>query len=475
MDSVPLAEGLFGMVVATNTSISWIQKLASVPTWEWLLILLCLVLSAIFSACETALTALARPKIEQLMDKDSARYGRLKLWLEHPNRVLTTILVGNNIVNILASAVATTIAQHIFNNQGVAIAVGVMTLIILIFGEIVPKTYAKHHATQVAHRVFPVLQISYWGFYLLTGFLVAIAAWAVRIFGGDIHRSGPFMSEEDLEYMISIGTREGVLHYEKEKLLKSVLEFDDITLREIMIPRIKIVALSVDTSRKELLEMAGDAIHSRIPVYRESMDQIVGILYLRDLFRMHTSNGDSGVGEDWSSLLRAPYFVPSTMKVSDLLSEFQRRKSHMAIVVDEFGGTMGLVTLEDILEEIVGEIHDEYDKDDEKDFVEIEPDKWRVRAQVSIRELEEMLDIEFPNEGDYETLGGFVTSESGRVPQIGETLERFHFTFRVLEADERHVRMIEIKRISIEEPETPPPSLSHAPLSGEQDNKTTPS
>lgn len=459
------------MVVATSSATSWIQGLANVPTWEWLLILLCLALSAIFSASETALTALTHAKIEQLIDKDSARYGRLKLWLESPNRVLTTILVGNNIVNILASAVATTIAQDIFRNQGVAVAVGVMTLFILIFGEIVPKTYAKHHATQVAHRVFPVLQLSYWGFYLLTGMLVAIAAWAVRIFGGDIHRSGPFMSEEDLEYMISLGTREGVLHYEKEKLLKSVLEFDDITLREIMIPRINVVALSVDASRKELLEMAQDAIHSRIPVYRENMDRIVGILYLRDLFRMYTANGESGLGDDWTPLLRTPYFVPSTMKVSDLLSEFQRRKSHMAIVVDEFGGTMGLVTLEDILEEIVGEIHDEYDKEEEQDFVELEPGKWRVSAKVTVREVEERLNIEFPDEGDYETLGGFVTSESGRVPQIGEVLERFHFTFRVLEADERHVRLIEVKRVSIDEPESPPPSQPNTPHPDEQDSK----
>ncbi|MCB9638278.1 MAG: HlyC/CorC family transporter [Myxococcales bacterium] len=453
MDSVPLAEGLTWLYMAASSATTWVHRLGEVSNWEWLLILFCLFFSAIFSASETALTALTYAKIEQLIDKDSARYGRLKLWLEHPNRVLTTILVGNNLVNILASSLATTISQRIFQNQGVAIAVGVMTFFILVFGEIVPKTYAKHHATQVAHRVFPILQLSYWGFYVMTGMLVTLAAWAVRIFGGNIHRSGPFMSEEDLEYMISLGTREGVLHSEKERLLKSVLEFDDITLREIMVPRINVVALSVDASRKELLELAQDASHSRIPVYRDNMDHIVGILYLRDLFRMYTANGESGLGEDWAPLLRTPYFVPSTMKVSDLLSEFQRRKSHMAIVVDEFGGTMGLVTLEDILEEIVGEIHDEYDKDEEQDIVELEPGKWQASAQLSIRELEELLDVEFPDEGDYETLGGFITSESGRVPQVGEVLERFHFTFHVLEADERHVRLIEIKRISIEEPE----------------------
>ena len=464
MDSVPLAEGISWLYLATTPAASWIQALGSVANWEWLLIFFCLFFSAVFSASETALTALTYAKIEQLIDKDSARYGRLKLWLEQPNRVLTTILVGNNLVNILASALATSIAQRIFESRGVAIAVGVTTLIVLICGEIIPKTYAKHHATQVAHRIFPLLQLSYWSFYLLTDVLVKLAAWVVRIFGGNIQHSGPFMTEEDLEYMISLGTREGVLHSEKEKLLKSILEFDDITLREVMIPRINITAISIDSSATDVLKMAQNAIHSRIPVYRENMDQVVGILYLRDLFRMYASFTQDHKPEDWRRLLRPPYFVPGTMKVSDLLSELQRRKTHIAIIVDEFGGTMGLVTLEDILEEIVGEIHDEYDQEEEKDFIVVENDLYHVKAHISVRELEEHLHIEFPDEGDYETLGGFITAETGSVPQVGESIEQFGYLFKVVEADERHVRRIEIRRLSIAElqppngPNSPPPA-----------------
>lgn len=458
MDSVPIGNTLspvywasqFGLLaeqLPLFLTTVW-QSLDGVSTWEWVVILLCLVTSALFSASETALTALTQPKVRQLIDKDPEKFGVFRLWLEYPNQVLSTILVGNNLVNILASALATDIARRIFGNQGVAIAVGVMTLMVLIGGEVVPKTFAKHHAQRVATTLFPVLRITYYCFLPITMVLVFLATGLVRMFGGDLERSGPFVTEEDIEYLIDLGSREGVLDEEKERLLNSILEFDDITIREIMVPRTNMSALPLNATPEQLLELAQNAAHSRIPVYDEQLDNVVGMLYLRDLFRMQTSaNGKSLFAEKWDELLRAPYFVPGTMKISDLLREFQRRKSHLAIVVDEFGGTMGLVTLEDILEEIVGEIHDEYDTDEIEEVIPIAEDVFHADAKVSLRSLEELLSMEFPDDGDYETLGGFLTAHTGRVPQGGESVSSEGYRFLVLEANEKHVCQVEIRRL----------------------------
>lgn len=451
MDSAAIGDGIsclhtFGQhVLLFAGQQNPVTSFASVPAWEWLAISICLVLSGLFSASETALTALTQPKVQQLIDKDPDTYGKFTLWLEQPNRVLSTILVGNNLVNILASALATEIARRIFAHQGVPIAVGVMTFLVLVVGEVVPKTFAKHHAQTVATKLFPILRLTYLCFYPVTWIFVFLATYLVRLFGGDIERSGPFVTEEDIEYMIDLGASEGVLDEEKERLLNSILEFDDITIREVMVPRTNTVALSIDATPEQVQELAQESAHSRIPVFKEQIDNVVGILYLRDLFRMHTSSNGKEFKE-WSELLRPPYFVPGTMKIPDLLREFQRGKSHLAIVVDEFGGTMGLVTLEDVLEEIVGEIVDEYDTDEMEEVIAIAEDVYHADAKVSIRSLEELLSIEFPDDGDYETLGGYLTADAGRVPQSGDTIKSEGYRFLILEANEKHVCQVEIRR-----------------------------
>jgi CBS domain containing-hemolysin-like protein len=431
-----------------QSGVAWWDKAMQIPLWEWFAISICLLFSAIYSSSETALTALSQTKIRQLIDSQPEKYRLLELWLENPNRILTTILVGNNLVNILASALATNIATKIFQNQGIAIAVGVMTLLILISGEVAPKTYAKYHAQHVSIRVLPILRLTYLLFLPFIWALVHISAAMVRIFGGKLKHNGPFVTEADIEYMIDLGTREGVLNEEKEKLLQSILEFDDITIREVMIPRTDMLALSLESTPEQVLELAHNSPHSRIPVYEQHLDNIVGILYLRDLFRMYAANGDSQISTRLNELLRHVYFVPGTMKISILLGEFQRRKKHIAIVVDEFGGTMGLVTLEDILEEIVGEIHDEFDIDEDRDLTKNDVGHYLADARISLRELEEHLDIEFPEDGDFETLGGFLTAFFGRVPEVGDKTEWKNFGFIVIEANEKTVKKVEISPVN---------------------------
>ena len=432
---------------AAQKSGGWINQISQVPTIQWILISFSLCFSAFFSMAETALTAITHVKMEQLVEKDKAKFGHFSLWLNMPNQILTTILIGNNLVNILATAIATSIAQKVFQQSGIAIAVGCMTFIILIMGEIIPKTFAKHHAIGVATRILPLLKLVYWLFLPVTKVLVKLATFIVKIFGGNMKATGPFVTEEDLQYMIDVSKRGGVLDDEKEKMLKSVFEFDDITSREVMQPRTKIQWLSYDATFDEAIELAVSSPYSRIPVYRDNMDQVEGTLYLRDLFRLRLSSENQGSKREWTSLLRSSFFVPSTMNISDLLSEFQKRQSHQAIVVDEFGGTMGLVTLEDVLEEIVGEIHDEYDRE-EQELIILEEGVWDVHAQMTIRDLEEHLNVEFPDDGDFETLGGFLTADAGMVPSKGETLCWNGHEFRIQEGDEKHIKRVLISRLS---------------------------
>ena len=276
----------------------------------------------------------------------------------------------------------------------------------------------------------------------------------MRLFGGGQVAPGPAVTSAEIEYIIEMGTREGVLDEVKEELLNSVLEFADRVVKEVMVPRTRMVAIDRDAPREEIVRVVTENPYSRMPVYEGSVDNVVGILMVRDIVLELTR----GAGPfPWERVLKPAFFVPEQMKVSRLLKEMQRRKTHLAVVVDEFGGTSGVVTLEDVLEEIVGEIQDEGD-------AEAAPVKsvgagiWLADATVPLRELEEYLDretgvepgaasaVRFPDEGDYETLGGFVTATAGRVPPVGAHVDWDGFRFTVRGADERRVTRVEIAR-----------------------------
>lgn len=412
------------------------------PYFEFFVVALCVLFSALFSSAETALTALSEREARQLVDSGEKRYQRLVLWIEEPNKVLTTILIGNNLVNILASALATDAVGKIVHNQAVAIATGLMTLLILIFGEIAPKTFAKYNHTRLAPRVIAGLRIFYWLVYPVTVLLTVLSHLMVRMVGGDVSRSGPFVTEEDISYLIDLGHREGAIQKHEEELLHSVIDFSNTTVREIMIPRTEMIAVETVVDRDELVNLVMNAGHSRIPVYEETPDNIIGIFYAKDLIKMPVA----GKPFQLSTSLRSPMFVPEVMSISDLLRDMQRLKTHMAIVVDEYGGTSGIVTLEDILEEIVGEIHDEYDSE-ESQFRVLPGGKMIADGRISIHELGEQLKVEFPESDLYETLGGFLTVRAGKLPASGLTLRWNSFDFTIKEADQRRIRRVEIERV----------------------------
>ena len=414
-----------------------------VPTWQWVALLLGLFGAAFFSSSETALTALGEARVRSLIDGGGRRAQLLKLWVHHPDRVLSALLLGNTLVNVGMGALTAVIADDLGYGRAVVAVTGVTTIVILVIGEIIPKTYAKLHATGWALNVMPFVALAYWLMFPVVWLLVQFPRGLSRMLRVTAPPAESVTSQE-LEYLIELGARHGSLDKVKEQLLSSVLAFTEVLVKEIMVPRTRVVALDEKAGYEETLKVAIETQLSRIPVVRETMDEVIGVLYVKSLLA-DMKRGVKPEEFKLASYTAQPFFVPEVMKVSRLLQEMQRRKTHLAVVVDEFGGTSGIVTLEDVVEEIVGEIHDESDVE-EKRIKVLSDGVALADASVSIRELEEHLGIDFPAGGDYETLGGFLTATAGRVPPSGSLVVWGGLTFTVKAADDRRVLKVEIAR-----------------------------
>ena len=332
----------------TKDKVSWfIVKL--------LILFLLLLLSGFFSGSETALIRIGKVKARSLLKKGVKGAETVQKLVNEPEALLTTVLIGNNIVNIAASALATSIAIDYFGNFGVAIAIGVMTFIILTFGEIVPKTIAVHHAEQFSIIVSKPLEMMIFVLRPVIKLLSAITNAVGKVLGLKIPQR-KLLSEEEVKTLLDIGEEEGAIEEDEKEMMNGVLKLDYITVKNVMTPEEEIVCLEVKERVDSAVELIKTSGYSRIPVFEESKDHIVGILYAKDL--LISANDRNASVRD---LMKPAHFVPETARVDDLLEEFQKGKFHIAIVVDEEGRTKGLVSLEDLLEEIVGSIYDEYD------------------------------------------------------------------------------------------------------------------
>jgi len=414
-----------------------------IPTWHWVAFLAGLIGSAFFSSAETALTALGEARVRSLVDTGGRRASFLRLWQTHPDRILSALLLGNTLVNVGLGSLTALMADEAGYSHGIALLTGVTTVLLLLFGEITPKTFAKRHASGYAVFIMPLVALVYWILYPLAWVFVQFPRALSRAIG-----SAPVpvesVTSRELEYLIELGARQGSIDKVREELLSSVLAFTEVLVKEIMIPRTQVVALEETATYEEALKLVTESELSRIPVYRGSLDEVVGVLHAKTLLA-DVKKGIEPAEFKLINYVKEPFFVPEVMKVSRLLTEMQRRKTHLAIVVDEFGGTSGIVTLEDVVEEIVGEIHDESDVE-EKRLKVLSDGVVLADAQVSIRDLEEHLGVEFPEGGDYETLGGFLTATAGRVPPPGSLVVWGGLTFTVKAADDRRVQKVEIAR-----------------------------
>lgn len=427
----------------------------------WLQVLalgILILLSGFFSGSETALTSLGKLRSKRLLtelddERDSRFISEIQFWLDNSQDVLVSILIGNNLVNIGASALATVVATEMFMKLlgdvegaiqnslawGSGSAVGIMTLLILVFGEITPKSYAKQNSEIFARVVLPPIILITYVLKPLIVMMRMITRFVIWIIGGKMPTEQMKITEDELKTLVRAGRQEGALEESELKMLHSVFEFDETVVREIMVPRIDIEGLEVNSSFEDVLEMARDTGYSRIPVYEETLDQVAGILNIKDLL----TRFDDNPGEfDLRSAVRPAYFVPETKKVNKLLAEFRNNQVHMAIVVDEYGGTSGLITLEDILEQIVGDIQDEYDE--ERDWVlTIQDGTYLVDARIDLDDLVKRLNVSLPTES-YDSLGGMVVEKSGEIPAEGKRITHDGMKFVVVSADPKRVKKVRV-------------------------------
>lgn len=401
------------------------------------ILILCLLLciSGFFSAAETAFFSISRTRARHLA-KDSQRpFVLIHQMKENPHRLLTTILIGNNVANIGASALATNIALQAFPDFALGIATGIMTLLILVFGEVYPKSLATRNNVAIARlTVYPV----YW--FSILFFPVSAFLNFIPMLTGKVQKTA-IVTEEELMTIVEVVEEEGEIKEEERELIHNIFEFDDTNASQIMTPRADMFV--VDINQHLDLQAVTASGFTRIPVIDADIDHVVGILNIKDLFvEQSVCNGDI----DIRRIMRPPYFVPENKKLDSLLRQFKKRKNHIAIVVDEHGGVSGLITLEDVLEELVGEISDETDLDEPR-IIQIRENEWMVPGKSDIDEVNELIPMNIPESKEFDTFSGYVLDRTGRIPKVEEEIPIGSFLVIVQEMDGNRVKQYRVKRL----------------------------
>lgn len=416
-----------------------------------LVVLYCL--SACFSGGEAALITLGKLKTRKLIEKYPRKEKAFSVWLEHPNKIITTILIGNNTVNIFASALASLIAVrvaeivHIGRGLTVSLTAVIVTITIIMFGEVTPKIFAIRNPEKISLLVIGPFVLLNKSISTFVGIFDRFARIIIKFFGGNPEKKNPTITEEEIKIAVQLGKDEGVLTDSEKKMIHSIFEFGDTVVKEVMVPRIDMICISINDSLDRILAVTVEEGFTRLPVYKDNLDNIIGILYVKDLLNL-LRDKELIIIQD---IIRQPYFVPENKKVTELLKEFKKGKLHMAIIVDEYGGTSGLVTLENLIEEIVGEIRDEYDLEESK-LQFADDGAGVIEGKMSIDEIKEILHLDFPFTDDAGTIGGFIVNYLGRVPHIGEEIRINNFLITIINADRRKINQLKI----IEQKDTRP-------------------
>ena len=406
-------------------------------------------LSAIFSSAETAFLSTNKIRLRNLQEDGEKKADLVLNMLENQNKLISALLVGNNIVNIGSSALATQMAINVFESAGVGIATGVMTLLVLVFGEVVPKNLAAAHAETWAMFIAPFIRLVSFVLTPVVYLLTKLSDFVVRFTKKD--EDDPTITEDEFKILVNVGQEEGVFDESETEMINSIFEFDGTLVKAIMVPRIDIIAVDVDDNINEALRLIVDGGHSRIPAYEDSIDNIVGILYAKDIFEHLDADFNTMKVKE---LIRSAYYIPETKKVSDLLNELRLKKVHMAIILDEYGGTNGLVTIEDLIEEIIGDIQDEYDV--EEDLIVMHSDNQLVAdARAPIGDVEEAFDVELSEElledSEADTIGGLAFENLGGIPEVGDEVTVDRFLIRIVEVSGRRIAKVEVVLLPPEE------------------------
>lgn len=381
-----------------------------------LIILIVLVfLSAFFSSAETAFSTVNRVRMRSLEEEGSKRAARVNAILDNYSKMISTILIGNNIVNISASALATTLALRI--NLIVGIATGILTIVVLLFGEIIPKTWAKLYNEPIA--------LTYSGIILLLMKLLTpvifivdlLASGIMKLLHVDPNKKTNSMTESELKTYVDVSHEEGVIETEEREIIYNVFDFSDAVARDIMIPRINMVTLDINSTYEEALSIFRETMYTRLPVYQDDKDNIIGLINIKDFIHNTTQDNFSV-----KNILRDAHYTYEFKKTADLMLEMRQKTTTVAFVLNEYGATVGMITLEDLLEEIVGEIRDEYDADEEEYIQEIAERTYLVEGSMKLDDINDALDTELESE-DYDSIGGIIIEHLDRLPEENEEVQ----------------------------------------------------
>lgn len=404
-------------------------------------IALLIVLSAFFSSMETAANSVSRARLLDMDEKGIRGSKKALFMLDEYDKTITTLLIGNNIVNIGASSLATVLCTSLIGDYGAAVSTGVLTLLILTFGEVIPKCYAKENSEKLIVRFSGVIYFLMIVLTPLSFLFTKLNALAFKLSGGG--SDAPSVTEDELKYIIESIEEEGVLEEAESEMVQSALEFDEKTVLEILTPRVDVAAIDIDDTEEEIHKIIVEERFSRIPVYKDAIDNIVGILHTRDYLEA-MSRGEK---PDIEALMQKPFFVYKTRKLAALLSDFKRKRTHIAIVADEYGGMLGIVTMEDLLEELVGEIWDE-DEEIELPCRKIGEGCYEVSGDMPLDDLLELFDIP---EKDVETtshsVGGWVTENLGSIPENGQKLKIHGLAIKVADISEQRINKLIVRKV----------------------------
>ena len=417
----------------------------------YVILVIMIILSAFFSASETVFSSVNLIRLRQYVDDGRPGAKKALNVAERFDEVLLAILIGNNIVNLASASLATIVATEVLNlgASGAPIATAVMTVLIIIFGEILPKSYAKENSESLALSIGTIYYYMIKVMKPLIFIFMVLKDFVAKLYSKK--EDEPSVTEDELNVIIDTMEEEGVLQQDEVEMLQSVLDLSETFVKDIMTPRVDVVAVDVHDSTENVKNVFFEEKYSRIPVYDESRDNIVGILYERDLFSAIIENGST---DDLliADVMRDPMYVSYTMRVSDLLTRLQLEKQHLAIVADEYGGTAGLVTMEDVLEEVVGEIYDEHDEEEQL-VVKKSDTLYEVKAEIELDELFDIMDIDLDIPEDAYSLGSWMYSKIEDIPEIGDMYQYHNLIFTIIEVEDR--RIIRVK-IEVVEPENAP-------------------
>ena len=409
-------------------------------TDQWLHVLGLFVLfifSAFFSSSETALMSMDRLRVKYLAEKERPGAKRLETLLSKPDDLLSAILVGNNLVNIMISVFATGLFLDLFGQGGELMTILILTPILLIFSEVCPKTYAATYPEKLSFRVLHPIRFFMWMLRPVTAVVSGVSRVLTHFLRGKIQ--APLISEDEIRSIIGFGEDEGVVAEDQRRMLHGIFDLSQSRVRDVMVPRTEVVGISVDAAFQDVVKLTAQARHSRFPVYDGNLDNVVGVIHSKDVLSYLDKPDQFSLRE----LARPPFFVPEAKPIEALMQAFRRKHLHLAMVVDEYGGVEGICTLEDIVEEIVGEIHDEYDEED----ILVKPlgsNRYLIDGSAAIRYINKRFELNLSEE-HVNTLAGFLLNSLGSIPEVGASCEVDDVLFTVREVEDRRIEQIEVQ------------------------------